>query len=61
MDLKLIPLAEPTGDERAALDAALGPPGSAWEGGARVDGAAGNTAAGGHAARARRHLLLPAL
>ena len=61
MDLKLIPHAEPTATERAALDAVLGPPGSGWAGGARVAGAAGNTAAGGHAARARRHLLLPAL
>ena len=61
MDLKLVPQAEPTPSERAALDHVLGPPGSGWEGGARVAGSAGNTAAGGHAARARRHLLLPAL
>ena len=61
MDLKLVPQAEPTPSERAALDAVLGPPGSSWEGGARVTGADGNTAAGGHAARERRHLLLPAL
>lgn len=61
MDLKLVPDAEPTASERAALDDVLGPPGSSWEGGARVAGADGNTAAGGHAARARRHLLLPAL
>lgn len=61
MDLKLVPRAEPTASERAALDAVLGPPGSGWEGGVRETGAAGNTAAGGHAARDRRHLLLPAL
>jgi len=61
MDLKLVPHAEPTPSERAALDEVLGPPGSSWEGGARVAGADGNTAAGGHAVRARRHLLLPAL
>ena len=61
MDLKLVPLAEPTGSERAALDLVLGPATSGWEGGARADGVEGNTAAGGHAARARRHLLLPAL
>ena len=61
MDLKLVPLAEPTAAERAALDAVLGPPTSGWDGGARADGVEGNTAAGGHAARARRHLLLPAL
>ena len=36
-------------------------PRSGWEGGAREAGVDGNTAAGGHSARARRHLLLPAL
>jgi len=61
MDLKLVPHAEPTPSERAALDEVLGPPGSSWEGGDRLVGVDGNTAAGGHAARARRHLLLPAL
>ena len=61
MDLKLVPLAEPTAGERAALDEVLGTPASGWEGGARETGAEGNTAAGGHAARERRHLLLPAL
>ncbi|HET9288239.1 MAG TPA: NAD(P)H-dependent oxidoreductase subunit E [Gaiella sp.] len=61
MDLKLVPHADATPGERAALDAALGAPASGWEGGAREAGAAGNTAAGGHSARARRHLLLPAL
>ena len=61
MDLRLVPHAEPTADERAALDALLGPAASGWEGGARKTGHEGNTAAGGHEARARRHLLLPAL
>ncbi len=61
MDLRLIADAEPTASERAALDEVLGPPGSSWEGGARLSGADGNTADGGHAARAQRHLLLPAL
>jgi NADH-quinone oxidoreductase subunit F len=61
MDLKLVPSAEPTPSERAALDEVLGPPRSGWEGGARETGVEGNTAAGGHAARAQRHLLLPAL
>src|SRR5262245_18193415 len=61
MDLKLVPHAEPTAGERAALDDVLGTPASGWEGGARETGAEGNTAAGGHAARERRHLLLPAL
>jgi NADH-quinone oxidoreductase subunit F len=60
MDLRLVPNAEPTEAERTALDAVLGPPTSPWEGGSRVDGR-GNTAATGHEARARRHLLLPAL
>jgi NADH-quinone oxidoreductase subunit F len=61
MDLRLVPHAEPTAAERAALDAVLGQPTSGWEGGARASGRDGNTSAGGHAARARRHLLLPAL
>ena len=61
MDLRFIADAEPTPSERAALDDVLGSPGSSWEGGARLTGADGNTAAGGHAARAQRHLLLPAL
>jgi len=61
MDLKLVPLAEPTAGERAALDEVLGAPASGWEGGAREAGPEGNTASGGHAARERRHLLLPAL
>ena len=61
MDLKLVPHAEPTAAERAALDDVLGAPASGWEGGARETGAEGNTAAGGHEARERRHRLLPAL
>ena len=61
MDIRLIAGAEPTPSERGALDEVLGPPGSGWEGGARLTGSAGNTTAGGHTARARRHLLLPAL
>jgi len=61
LDLKLIPSAEPTAGERAALDRVLGAPASGWEGGKRQSGIAGNTAAGGHDARERRHLLLPAL
>jgi NADH-quinone oxidoreductase subunit F len=61
MDLRLVPHAEPTEAERAALDAVLGPPGSGWGGGPRLAGRDGNTAAGGHQARAQRPLLLPAL
>ncbi len=61
MDLHLVPGAHPTAAERAALDEVLGPPESGWDGGSRRTGAEGNTATGGHAARGRRHLLLPAL
>ncbi|MBO0775774.1 MAG: NAD(P)H-dependent oxidoreductase subunit E, partial [Actinobacteria bacterium] len=60
MDLKLGAGGPATGDERAAVDAVLGPPESGWQGGTRtlLDG---HVALGGHAARERRHLLLPAL
>ncbi len=61
MDLHVIgPLASPA--ERAAVDAVLGPPESGWVGGRR-DGAGpdGHTSRGGHAVRARRSQLLPAL
>jgi NADH-quinone oxidoreductase subunit F len=61
MDLHLVPGAEPTPAERAALDGVLGEPRDGWDGGVRLLGPAGNTAAGGRAARERRHLLLPAL
>src|SRR5919201_473283 len=50
--------AEPTEAERAAVDGLLGPPASAWDGGDRD---AIRFAAGGHQARERRDLLLPAL
>ncbi|HTC85963.1 MAG TPA: NAD(P)H-dependent oxidoreductase subunit E, partial [Candidatus Acidoferrum sp.] len=63
MDLHVVaPLASPA--ERAAVDAVLdpeiGPPKSGWVGGTRapVDG---HMARGGHEARSRRDLLLPAL
>jgi NADH-quinone oxidoreductase subunit F len=60
MDLRLGVGPAATGDERAAVDAVLGPPESGWQGGERsfLDG---HVALGGHAARERRHLLLPAL
>ncbi len=61
MDLHLVPGAEETAGERAAVDAVLGSPQSGWEGGPRMSGAGGNVARGGHEARARRHLLLPTL
>ena len=60
MDLHVIgPLASPA--ERAAVDAVLGPPVSGWRGGARDSGLDGHIARGGHEARSRRDLLLPAL
>jgi NADH-quinone oxidoreductase subunit F len=60
MDLHLRHAA-PTDDERAAVDALLGPPRSAWDGGARGDARDAHTAGGGREAREQRHLLLPAL
>jgi NADH-quinone oxidoreductase subunit F len=60
MDLHVIgPLASPV--ERAAVDSVLGPPESGWVGGSRRPGAEGHVARGGHAIRARRSQLLPAL
>jgi NADH-quinone oxidoreductase subunit F len=61
VDLRLLADAEPTAAEREALDAVLGTPSDGWSGGVRLLGPAGNTAGGGHAARERRQLLLPAL
>jgi NADH-quinone oxidoreductase subunit F len=60
MDLHVIgPLASPA--ERAAVDSVLGPPGSGWVGGPRRSDIDGHAARGGHALRARRSELLPAL
>jgi len=60
MDLHVIgPLASTA--ERAAVDTVLGPPESGWRGGARDAELEGHVARGGHEARARRDLLLPAL
>jgi NADH-quinone oxidoreductase subunit F len=60
MDLHVIgPLASPA--ERAAVDALLGPAESGWRGGARSTLTDGHVASGGHDARSRRDLLLPAL
>jgi NADH-quinone oxidoreductase subunit F len=60
MDLHVIgPLASPA--ERAAVDAVLGPPESGWVGGARDSATDGHASRGGHATRARRSELLPAL
>ncbi len=53
---------EPTAAERAAVDSVLGPPASAWAGGSRdMEEEGHGSAVGGHAARSRRDLLLPAL
>ena len=60
MDLHVIgPLASPV--ERAAVDAVLGPATSGWSGGHRDARLDGHVARGGHEARSRRDLLLPAL
>jgi NADH-quinone oxidoreductase subunit F len=60
MDLHVVgPLASPA--ERAAVDAVLGAPESRWDGGSRGASRDGHVARGGHAARGRRDLLLPAL
>jgi len=58
VDVRLLD-AEPTAEERAAVDAFLGPPLSSWAGADRVEN--GHSAHGGHAARAQRHQLLPTL
>jgi NADH-quinone oxidoreductase subunit F len=61
MDVKRID-AEPTRDEREAVDARLGAPASAWDGGARDNPLDTRVATvGGRETRMRRHLLLPAL
>ncbi|MDX6312913.1 MAG: NADH-quinone oxidoreductase subunit [Streptomyces sp.] len=52
--------AKPTDEERDAVDGYLGPPESGWDGGERTE-ADLRWARGGHAARDRRDLLLPAL
>jgi NADH-quinone oxidoreductase subunit F len=60
MDLHVIgPLASPA--ERAAVDGILGPAESGWRGGARDPRTDGHVARGGHDARSRRDLLIPAL
>jgi NADH-quinone oxidoreductase subunit F len=60
MDLHVIgPLATPA--ERAAVDAVLGPPESGWRSTGRDPRTEGHVARGGHEARSRRDLLLPAL
>jgi NADH-quinone oxidoreductase subunit F len=60
MDLVTL-AARATPDERAAVDVVLGTPAGRWDGGERADPEGGHVAIGGHAARERRHLLLPVL
>ncbi len=58
MDIRAL-IDRATDAERQSVDELLGPPGSAW-GGGEFSGFDGRVAYGGHAARAQRHLLLPA-
>jgi NADH-quinone oxidoreductase subunit F len=51
---------EASDEEKAALDALLGAPGTTWDGAARDIGRDGRTAAGGRAVTGRRDWLLPA-
>jgi NADH-quinone oxidoreductase subunit F len=60
MDL-VLPEALPSEDERAAVDAVLGPPTSGWSGGERAIEFEGRVARGGGEARDQRQLLLPVL
>ncbi|MBO0806339.1 MAG: NAD(P)H-dependent oxidoreductase subunit E, partial [Nocardiopsaceae bacterium] len=59
MDIKFLD-AEPSREEKEAVDELLGPPTSGWRGGAR-DAADWSLAEGGHAWRGQRDKLLPAL
>ncbi len=60
MDLRLHDTT-PTSDERAAVDAVLGPARSGWHGGERGDEVDVRVAFGGRELRQQRHMLLPAL
>src|SRR5688572_2061462 len=53
--------AEPSAEERAAVDALLGPAQSAWHGAEERSELDHRVSRGGHDARDDRHLLLPAL
>jgi NADH-quinone oxidoreductase subunit F len=59
MDIRSL-LDRPTDTERKTIDELLGPPDSGWDGG-EFSGLDGHVSYGGHAARARRDMLLPAL
>ncbi len=60
MDIRLLD-ANPTAEERAAVDAVLGPPRSGWDGGERRAARDTRIAHGGRELREQRTLLLPAL
>jgi NADH-quinone oxidoreductase subunit F len=61
MDIRPIEV-DPTDEERAAVDALLDTPSSAWDGGVRGSQRDAHVShVGGHDTRARRHQLLPAL
>lgn len=60
MDLRLLEQT-PSTAERAAVDRLLGPPATSWDGAAHRSAVDEHVAYGGSAARAQRHLLLPAL
>jgi NADH-quinone oxidoreductase subunit F len=60
MDVKHLD-ADPTPEERAAVDARLGAPRSSWDGGTERTALDLHVAYGGKEARDQRHLLLPAL
>ena len=60
MDLKLLD-AKPTVEERTAVDAVIGAPTSAWDGGVRGAHRDAHTARGGASVRGRRPELVPAL
>ncbi|HEX5188205.1 MAG TPA: NAD(P)H-dependent oxidoreductase subunit E [Streptosporangiaceae bacterium] len=60
MDLRLNAAVPATTEEQAAVASVLGPAEGGWDGGQRTE-ADGHASYGGHAARGRRHLLLPAL
>ena len=61
MDIRLIPNAAPSAQERAALDALLGPPATSWDGAEQHTLLEGHVGAGGSAAREQRDRLLPSL
>jgi NADH-quinone oxidoreductase subunit F len=61
VDQHLIPNAIASDEERAALDALIGPPESLWEGGTERSRFEGHMGRGGHELRNQRPLLLPAL